>query len=153
MRRLWRKQLLFAINQIRGIEGSQFKSMTMRDRIGRAGLDTVSAENAAVVVNVVNLGVTLGPADAVLTRILRRLDVDAICRTIRGAQEARYALLQPVLIALQHVRAAETLLKTRPAQRTFAIRIVLDHSGLEHLLEGDTHALGNGGNVLEDGHT
>src|SRR5712671_3423683 len=49
--------------------------------------------------------------------------------------------------------AAEACFDTRPAQWAFAIRIILDDSGLEHLHEGDAHALGNGGDVFQNRHT
>src|SRR5438045_2877545 len=65
MRRLGREQLLFAINQIRRVKGRQLKSVSVRNRVRRASFNAVSAENAAVVIDVVDLGVTLCAADAV----------------------------------------------------------------------------------------
>src|SRR5205807_1000502 len=53
-----RQQLLFPINQIRSIESREFKSMPVGNGVRRASLNTVSTKNAAVVVNVVDLGVT-----------------------------------------------------------------------------------------------
>src|SRR5215470_10788476 len=78
MRRLRRQQLLLAIDQIGGVERSYLEAMTVSDGIRRACLDAISAENAAIVVNVVNLGVALGAADAVLSRVLSRLDINTI---------------------------------------------------------------------------
>jgi len=51
----------------------------VRDGVFRAGLDTVTAENAAPVVNVVNGSVTLVDTDALFgwTRIVGGDDVDA----------------------------------------------------------------------------
>ena len=66
------QHLLLAVNQIAGVEGGQFKSVTVRDRIGRASLYAISAKNAAVVVDVVNLRVALGATDAVSRRYFRR---------------------------------------------------------------------------------
>src|SRR5207249_9516340 len=54
MRGLCRQQLLLAIDQICGVEGCKLESVTMGDRVGRARLDAVSAENATVIVDVVN---------------------------------------------------------------------------------------------------
>ena len=92
MRGLCRQQLLLAIDQICGVERRQLESMPVSDGIGRAGFYTVSTENAAVVVNVVDLGITLRAADAIFCRVLRRLNVDAICRRsselpIRAAED------------------------------------------------------------------
>lgn len=152
MRRLRREQLLLAIDQIRGIEGRELESVAMRNGIGRAGLNAVSAKNAAVVIDVVYLGVALGTADALLSSILGSFDVDAVRRTVRCAQEAGNTFLQPVLIALQDVNAAKTLLELRATQRPLTVGIVLNNGGLEHLLEGDAHAFGDGGDILKDRH-
>src|SRR5581483_4086475 len=64
------QHLLLAVNQIGGVKGRQFESMTVRDGVGGTGLHAISAENAAVVIDVVNLGVALGAADAVFGGIL-----------------------------------------------------------------------------------
>ena len=85
--------------------------MAVGDGVGGAGFDAVAAEDAAVVVDVVDLGVALGGGDALLLGVLGRLDVDAVRRAGGGAEEAGYALLQAVLVALQHVLAAEALLQ------------------------------------------
>src|SRR3954471_14040558 len=103
MRGLRRQQLFLAINQIRGVERCKLESVTMSNCIGRACLYAISAENAAVVVNVINLGVALRAADAIFGRVLRRLNIDAICRAISRAQKTGYTLLQTVLVALQNV--------------------------------------------------
>lgn len=144
------QQLLLAINQIRRVERGQLKSMPMRDRIRGARLYAVSAENAAVVVNVVNLSVPLGAADAVLGSILCRLNVNAIRRAIRRTEETRDTLFQAILVALEDVHAAIPFLEPRSPERPRAVRIVLHNRGLEHLLEGDGHSLGYGGYVFED---
>src|SRR5438034_6434818 len=54
------------------------EAMSVRDCIRGTRLDTISAKNAAVIVNVVNLGVALCAAHPVLSRVLRRLDINAI---------------------------------------------------------------------------
>jgi hypothetical protein len=56
----------------------QLKPMPMRNRIRRAGLDTIAAEDAAVVIDVVDLRVTFRAGDACLLCIVSRLDVDAV---------------------------------------------------------------------------
>ena len=139
---------LLAVHQIGGVEGCELKSVAVRDRVSRTRLDTVSAENAAVVVDVVDLGIALGAADAVLRSIFGRFDINAVRRARRRAQEAGDAFLEPVFVALQHVRAAETRFNAGSAQRTLSVRIILDDRRLEHLQEGDAHALGNRGDIF-----
>src|SRR5262245_58691903 len=127
--------------------------MTVSDGIRRASLNAISAENAAVVINVIDLRVTLGTADAILSCILGGFDIDAIRRAIRRTQEAGNAFLKPVLIALAHINAAKALLEFGAPERPRPIGIVLDNRRLEHLPEGDAHALGDGGDVLKEWHT
>ena len=146
------QHLLLAINQIAGIEGRQLKSVSVGDRIRRTRFHAVAAENAAVVIDVVDLGIALGATDAVLRRVLSGFDVDAVRWARRRAQEAGHALLQAVLVALQHVGTAKASLNTRAAQRTLAVWIILHGRGLKHLHEGDAHALGNGRDVLQNWH-
>ena len=125
----------------------------MRDRIGGTGFHAISAKNTAVVVNVVNLGIALGAADALFRGVLVRLDIDAVGWTIGGAQKAGYTLLQAILVALQDVDAAIPLLHLCPSQRAGTVGIVLHNRGLEHLPKSDAHAFGNCGYVFQDRHT
>ena len=149
MRRRRREQLLFAKDQIRRIERGQLESMAVRDGISRASLDAISAKNAAVVVDVIDLGIAFRAADPVLGGILCRLDIDAI----RRAQEAGDTLLQAIFVTLQNMHAAIPLLNHGSSQGTRAIGIVLHNRGLEHLPESNAHSLGDSGDVLEDRHT
>jgi len=142
------QHLFLAIDQIRGIEGGNLKTVSVSDGIGWARFYAVPAKNAAVVIDVVNLCIAFGAADPMLGGVLRRLDVDAIRWASGRTQEARNTFLQAAFIALQNVNTAIPLLKFRALQWTGTIRIVLNDSGLEHLLEGDAHAFGNRGNVL-----
>src|SRR6185437_9816544 len=103
-RRPGRQELLFAVNQVAGVVGGQLKAVPVGDGVRGAGLYAVSAEDAAVVINVIDLGVTLGAADAVLFSVLGGLNVNAVGRAGGSAQETRNALFQAVLIALQHVQ-------------------------------------------------
>ena len=153
MRRLGRQHLLFAVHQIGCVEARQFESVTVGDGVSGARFYAVSAKNTAVIVNVVNLGVALGAAYPVLGGIFGRLNINAVCWAVRRAQEARNALFQAILVALQYVHAAISFLEFRSPQRTGSVRIVLHRRGLEHLHEGDGHAFSDGGDVLEDRHT
>jgi hypothetical protein len=142
------QHLFLAHDQIGRIKTRQLEAVTMCNGIGRASLDAVSAKNAAVVIDVVNLGIAFGAADAVFGRIFGSFNVNAIRRTRGRAQKTGHAFFQTVFIALQHVRATETRLDARSTQRTFAIRIVLHDRRVKHFPERDTHAFGNGGNVF-----
>src|ERR1041384_4373821 len=102
--------------------------MSVCNRVCGTRLNTIAAKDAAVVIDVVDLRVPLGAGNTVLCGVLRRFDVNAIRRAGSAAEEARYAFFQPVLLALQHVRAAIPLLEFRAAQRTRAVGIVLDDS-------------------------
>src|SRR6185437_11587904 len=108
----------------------QFESVTVCDGIGRTGLDTISAKNAAVVVDVVNLGITFGPADPVFRRVLCRFDIDAVGWAVRRTKKTGYAFLQAIFVALEHVHTTEPLLKSGAPQRSFAIGIVLNDGRL-----------------------
>ena len=92
--------MFFAVHQVAGIKRGDLKSVAMRDGVRRASFHAITAEDAAVVVNVVNLGVTLGPADAVFGGVLRGFDINAVRWAGRGAEKTRHALLQAVFIAL-----------------------------------------------------
>ena len=72
------QQSFFAINQVAGVERGQLKTMAVCDRVRGAGFNAVSAENAAVVVDVIDLGVTFGAADAVLFRVFSRFNINAV---------------------------------------------------------------------------
>src|SRR5882724_7831222 len=111
MRRRCGQHLFFAVNQIAGTKCGNFKTMSMGDGIGRASFYAVSAENAPVVINVVDLGVALGAAYPVLLSVFGGFDVDAVRRTGRRTKETSYALLQAIFIALQNVNSPIALLK------------------------------------------
>src|SRR4051812_15672877 len=49
------KHLLFAIDQIGSVQGRDLKAMAVSDGVRRTGLDAISAEDAAVVVDVIDL--------------------------------------------------------------------------------------------------
>src|SRR5258708_26723599 len=126
--------------------------MPMRDRIGRASFHAIPTENTSIVIYVVDAGVALGPADAVLGSVIGSFNVDAVGRARRGAKEGGHTLLQSIFVALERVGAAEAGFDARPAKRTLAIGIVFDGGRLEHLHEGDAHALGDSGDVLKNRH-
>jgi hypothetical protein len=124
----------------------------MCDGIGRAGLDTIAAEDAAVVVDVIDLRVTLGAGDALLFGVLRGLDVDAVRGAGSGAEKTGDTLFEAVFVALELVLTAEALLKLGSAHGTFAVGVVLDFGRLEDLHQRDAHSFGNGCGVADDRH-
>ena len=153
MARRRHQQVFLAHDQGGRVQAGQLEAVAVGDGVRGAGLDAVAAEDAAVVVDVVDLGVALGGGDALLLGVLGGLDVDAVRGAGGGAEEAGDALLQAVFVALELVLAAEALLKLRAAQRALAVGVVFHLGGLEHLPEGDAHSLGDGGCVLQDRHT
>src|SRR5689334_9998606 len=72
------QQGFLAINQVAGVEGGKLEAVTVSDGVCRAGLDAITAEDAAVVVDVIDLGIAFGAADAVLFRVLGGFDINAI---------------------------------------------------------------------------
>ena len=127
--------------------------MTVSDRVRRARFDTISAKNAAVVIDVINLGVALSARNAILRGVFGSLYIYAVRGARRRAQEARHTHLQAVFIALQNVLAAKALLKLGTLERSRTVGIVLDNRRLEHLFQGDSHSLGNRADVFDDGHS
>ena len=119
------QHLLFAVNQVAGVIAGDFETVSVRDRVRGTGLDAISAEDASVVVDVIDLGVTLGAAHPMLCGVLGRLDVNAVRGASGRAQEAGDAFLQSVLVALQDVHAAKTLLELGAPKRARPIGIVL----------------------------
>src|SRR5579863_2109297 len=72
------QHLLFAIDQIAGIERGNFKTMPMRNCVRRARLHAVPAKYTSIVVDVVDVGIALGAAHAVFGGVFSGLDVNAI---------------------------------------------------------------------------
>ncbi len=147
------EEVFLTHDEVGRVEGGEFESVTVGDGVSWAGLDTVAAEDAAVVVDVVDLGVALCGGDACLFRVFRGLNVDAVRGAGSGAEETGDALFEAVLITLQLVLAAEALLKLGATHGSFAVGVVFDFGWLEHLLKGDAHSLGNGSGVANDRHS
>ena len=147
------QHLFLAVDQVAGVKACDFEAVPVGDRIRGTSLDAVSAEDTSIVVDVINFGVTLRSAHPMLVRILGRFYVNAVRGTGGGAQKTGNALFQSVLIALQHVDAAKTLLELGAPQWPWSIGIVLHLRRLEHLHERNAHALSDRGNILQHWHT
>src|ERR1700759_895146 len=124
----------------------------MGNGIGGGGFHAISAENAAVVVDVVDLGVAIGAGNALLGGVFVCLNIDAIGGAGRSAQEAGYALLQAIFVALQDVGAAEPVLKVSTPVGAGSVRIILYLGWLEHLAKRDAHSLGQSCYVAHNRH-
>src|SRR5690242_15916312 len=111
--RNWRQQVFLPIDERGGVVAGHLKAVPVSDGVGRAGLYAVTAENAAVVVDVISLCVALAAADAHLVGILGRFDINAVGGTCSGAKETGYAFLETVLVALQDVNSPVALLQLR----------------------------------------
>ena len=131
------EELLLAVNQGVRIVGGNLKPVAVDDGVARAGLHAVATEDAPVVINVVNLCVTLRSADPLLAGILSRFNVNAICGASRRAEESGYAFLEPIFIAFQNVQPAVAVFKMNGF-----VRVVLRHRGLEHGPKSDGKTLG-----------
>src|SRR5713101_7415101 len=78
-----------------------------RDRVERARELAVAAEDAAAHVDLVDACVALARGDAVVGRVLRGHDADAVGRACGGAERAANALLEAVLVRPEAVPSAE----------------------------------------------
>src|SRR5262249_40421763 len=144
------QQRFLAINQVAGIEGRELEAMAVGDGVGGAGLDAIAAEDAAVVIDVVDLGVALGAADAFFFGIVGGLNVNAIRGTGGCAEEAGNALFQAVFVALELVQSAETFLENSALIGELLVGVVLNDGGSKHLPKSNGHAFGNAGQVAKD---
>ena len=141
--------MFFAPDKGVGVVGSNLEAVTVGDGVARAGFNTISAKNAAVVVDVVNLGETFGRADAMLAGVFGGLDINAVGGTRRRAEETGYAFLQSVFVALQDMDSPIAVFEMHGF-----VRVIFRHRGSKHRSEGDGKTLGQGndriGNLTED---
>src|ERR1700760_3610998 len=101
------EQHLLREDQVGAVVVGHLVVMPHRDRVERARDLAVAAEDAAREVDLVDRGVALAGADAVLRRVLGGDDADAVGRARGRAQRAADALLQPgVLEAMELVAPA-----------------------------------------------
>src|SRR5580765_441387 len=73
-----RQHLFFAVDQVGGVQRCDLKAVPVGDGVGGAGLNTISAEDAAVVIDVIDLRIALGAGDTLLGRVLGGLNVNAV---------------------------------------------------------------------------
>src|SRR5271156_3088044 len=107
------EELLFAVDEGVYVVGGEFETMAVGDGVGGAGFDAIAAEDAAAVIDVVDLGVALSGGDAIVGGVFGSLDVDAVRGAGSGAEEAADALFEAVFIALENVNATIARLEIR----------------------------------------
>ena len=113
--RQWYQHLFLGVNEGCSVITGEFEPVTVRNRVRWARFHTITAEDTAVVVDVVYLRVPLTATKANHIRVLCSFDINAVRWTSRCAKKARDTFFQPVLIALQNVSAAITILQLRRA--------------------------------------
>ena len=154
MRGRGHQHVFLAHDQGGGVEAGQLEAVAVGDGVGGAGFDAVAAEDAAVVVDVVDLGVALGARRCASRRCSRR----PRCRcSSRGRRRRRGSRRRTFPGRFR--RAGDWCLprkrscRLRAAQWALAVGVVFDLGGLEDLPKGDAHPFGDGGGVANDGHT
>lgn len=80
--------------------------MAVGNGVGGTGLDAVATEDAAGVVDIVNLGVAFAGGDAIRGGILGGFDINAVRGAGGGAQEAADTLFVAVFVTLEDVDTA-----------------------------------------------
>src|SRR5689334_9791735 len=94
--------------------------MAVRDGVCGTSLHTIAAENAARIIDVVHRSISFACGNSLCIRVFSSFYVDAVCGTCRRAQEAPNALLQPALVAMQHVNSTIAGLKVN-----WLVRVIL----------------------------
>src|SRR6184192_796112 len=105
--------------------------MALCPGVRRTRFHAVSTKNASRVINVVYGCVSLARGNPGGIRIFRCFDVNTIGRAGRSAQKASHTLLEPTLVAMQHVNSAVTRLEMHRL-----VRIVFRHRLPENVPEG-----------------
>jgi hypothetical protein len=130
------EQLVFAIDQGIDVVRGELKPVPVGDRIGRACLDAITAENTARIIDVVHARITFARRNAFRIRIFSGLYINAICRARRRTQEAPYALFQAAFVAVQHVNPTIARLKMHRL-----VRIILGDRLPKDISEGHAESL------------
>jgi len=129
------EELFLAKEQRVYIVGGELNAVAVSNGVRGAGLDAVATKDAARIVDIVGLRVTLAGRDALRFGVFRRFNVNAIRGARRRAQIAGDALLEAVLVALQDV---DTAIARLHARRDF--RKILGGSFAEHGPQSDAKA-------------
>ena len=102
------KQVLLRLQKVCAVVNREFEVVSVRDRILRTRLYTITAEDAAAIIDVVNLGVTFVDTDAFLgqARIVFSNNVNAVRRASGRAQKTGHAFLSAELVDVQQMLPA-----------------------------------------------
>src|SRR3989441_2036217 len=119
--------------------------MSMSDGVSGTGLNTIAAEDAPGIIDIIDFRVALAGGNAFGIGILGGLDVDAVGRTGGGAEEASHTLLKTLLIAVQDVNAAIARLKVHRL-----VGIIFGDGLAQHVAESDAKTLRQGDERLAD---
>ena len=100
--------IVFGLEQVGAIVDRQLEIVAVSDRVFRTSFDAEPAENAAAIIDVVNLREPLIDAGALSlgTRIVCRFDVDTLRRAGRRAEKAGHAFFTTQLVNVQQVLTA-----------------------------------------------
>jgi hypothetical protein len=139
------QEFLFAENEGIDVISRELESMAMGYGVGGASLDTIAAENTPGVIDVVHAGITVTGGHLLGRSIFGSLNIDALCRTCRSAQEASHALLESVFVAVEHVDAAVASLEMNAL-----VRIVFSRRLPPHVAERHAKASDNRDECLSD---
>ncbi len=103
------EQVFFVFDHFARSVHSPLEVVAVIDGVGRAGVHAESAQNAAAIINLINLGVAMIHADALFVRslVFSAFDVNRISRASRRAQKARNATFLAVFVDVQKVFASE----------------------------------------------
>src|SRR5579864_2359776 len=127
------EEFFLAINHGVDVVGSEFEAVAVSDGVGGTRLDAIAAENAAGIVDVVDLGVAVGVGDAIVGGVFRGFDVNAIRGARGGAKKTGDAFFEAVLVAMKHVNAAITRLKMHRFGGIIFRGGLLEHGDERHL--------------------
>jgi len=135
------EQILLVLDHLARRVDRPLEVVAMVDRIGWAGINTETAENAATVIYLVDLRVTMILPDTLIigSGILGTLDVDRVSRTGSRTEEAGDTLLLAILVDIKEVLSTKSAVDVdrliRVTYRLFSCRYVA---------QGDAHPLGGG---------
>src|SRR5215213_5739851 len=106
------QQIIFGLEEICTTVNREFKIVTVSNGVLRTGLDTITTEDAASIIDVVNRRVAFVDADSLLgrPRVVCGNDVDTFGRTRSRAEITGYTLLSTQLVDVQKVLPAITRL-------------------------------------------
>jgi len=124
--------LFLAVNQFGDIVAREFEPMAVRDGVCGTGFHAIAAEDASVVIDIVNGCIPLSRADPAFGGIFRSFDVNTLSRACSSAKKTRHAFLQAGFVPLEDVETPVSLLKTRRL-----VRIPLRHRRPEEILQSN----------------